>query len=111
MVITVCCDVAPCSLVEIYQRFKGADCLYEQGDEKDARENCPHLSPLPSSIGPACSYFSTRFFSLGLLIVLTMKAARTSETSVNFYQTTRHYNPEGSHLRTHRCENLKSDNH
>jgi hypothetical protein len=37
-----------------------------------------------------------------------MEAARTSETFVNFYQTTRRYNPEDSHLRTHRCENLKS---
>jgi hypothetical protein len=26
-----------------------------------------------------------------------MEAARTSETLVNFYQTTRHYNPEDSH--------------
>jgi hypothetical protein len=37
-----------------------------------------------------------------------MEAARTSESLVNFYQTTRHYNPEDSHLRTHRRENLKS---
>jgi hypothetical protein len=37
-----------------------------------------------------------------------MEAARTSETSVNFYQTTRRYNPEDSHLRSHRRENLKS---
>jgi hypothetical protein len=37
-----------------------------------------------------------------------MEAARTSETLVNFYQTTRHCNPEDSHLRTHRRENLKS---
>jgi hypothetical protein len=29
-----------------------------------------------------------------------MVAARTSETSVNFYQTTRHNNPEDSHLQT-----------
>jgi hypothetical protein len=36
------------------------------------------------------------------------EAARTSETLVNFYQTTRRYNPADSHLRTHRCENLKS---
>jgi hypothetical protein len=37
-----------------------------------------------------------------------MEAARTSETLINFYQTTRRYNPEDSHLRTHRRENLKS---
>jgi hypothetical protein len=37
-----------------------------------------------------------------------MEAASTSETSVNFYQTTRRYNPEDSHLRTYRRENLKS---
>jgi hypothetical protein len=34
------------------------------------------------------------------------KAARSSETLVNFYQTTRRYNPEDSHLRTNRRENL-----
>jgi hypothetical protein len=27
-----------------------------------------------------------------------MEAARTSETLVNFYQTTRRYNPEDSHI-------------
>jgi hypothetical protein len=37
-----------------------------------------------------------------------MEAARTPETLVNFYQTTRRYNPEDSHLRIHRRENLKS---
>jgi hypothetical protein len=31
-------------------------------------------------------------------ITLMMEAARTSETLVNFYQTTRHYDPEDSHL-------------
>jgi hypothetical protein len=36
------------------------------------------------------------------------EAARTSETLVNFYQTTRRYNTEDSRLRTHRRENLKS---
>jgi hypothetical protein len=39
---------------------------------------------------------------------LMMEAASTSETSVNFYQTTWHYNPEDSHLHSRRCENLKS---
>jgi hypothetical protein len=43
-----------------------------------------------------------------LLIALMTEAARTSETLVHFYQTTWRYNPEDSHLRTHRRENLKS---
>jgi hypothetical protein len=34
----------------------------------------------------------------GLLIALMVEAARTSETLVNFYQTTRCYNPEDSNL-------------
>jgi hypothetical protein len=38
---------------------------------------------------------------------MMMEAASTSETSVNFYQTTWCYNPEDSHLHTHHCENLK----
>jgi hypothetical protein len=41
-------------------------------------------------------------------VALMMEAARTSETLVNIYQTTRRYNPEDSHIRTHRRENLKS---
>jgi hypothetical protein len=28
-------DVAPCSLVEIYQRFRGACCLHHQDDDDD----------------------------------------------------------------------------
>jgi hypothetical protein len=43
-----------------------------------------------------------------IMIALMMEGARTSETLVNFYQTTRRYNPEDGHLRTHRRENLKS---
>jgi hypothetical protein len=37
-----------------------------------------------------------------------MEEASISETSVNFYQTTRHNNPEHSHLHNRRRENLKS---
>jgi hypothetical protein len=68
MKIAVFWVVAPCSLVEFYQRFRGPCCVHHQGDE----------------------------------------AARTSETLVNFYQTTRCYNLEDSNLHTHRRENLKS---
>jgi hypothetical protein len=39
---------------------------------------------------------------------LMMEATITSETSVNFYQTTLRKNPEDSHLHTRRRENLKS---
>jgi hypothetical protein len=34
-----------------------------------------------------------------VIIALMMEAARTSETLVNFYQTTRRYNPEDSLVR------------
>jgi hypothetical protein len=44
----------------------------------------------------------------GRCTALMMEAARTSETLVNFYQTTRCYNPEDSNLHTHRRENFKS---
>jgi hypothetical protein len=44
-----------------------------------------------------------------IIITLMMEAASTSETSVNFYQTTHRYNPEGSHLHTRHCKNLKSE--
>jgi hypothetical protein len=39
-------------------------------------------------------------------IALMMEAAKTSETLVNFYQTTRRYIPEDSYLRTHRLRFL-----
>jgi hypothetical protein len=55
--------VASCSLVEVYQRFRG----------------------------PISQTVSTR-------AAMMMEVARTSETLVNFYQTTRRYNPEDSHL-------------
>jgi hypothetical protein len=53
--------VVPCSLVEVYQHFRGPCCPHHQGD-------------------------------------VMMEAARTSETLVNVYQTTRRYNSEDSHL-------------
>jgi hypothetical protein len=38
------------------------------------------------------------YYGRNLPVALMMEAARTSETSVNFYQTTRRYNPEDSQL-------------
>jgi hypothetical protein len=40
---------------------------------------------------------------------MMMEAVITSETSVNFYETTRRNIPEDSHLHTRRRENLKSN--
>jgi hypothetical protein len=61
----------------------------------------------------SCYWFKLSPYLVGFevltaVIALMMEAARTSETLVNFYQTTRRYNPEDSHLRTHYRENLKS---
>jgi hypothetical protein len=42
------------------------------------------------------------------IIALTMEEASTPETSVKFYQTSRHNISEGSHLQTRCRENLKS---
>jgi hypothetical protein len=41
------------------------------------------------------------------LIAMMMEAESTSETSVNFYQTTRRNIPEDSHFLTRRRENLE----
>jgi hypothetical protein len=53
------------------------------------------------------SYISNRFHARSLLIALMLEAASSSETLVNFCQTTWRYNPQDSHLRTHHRENLK----
>jgi hypothetical protein len=66
--------VEPCSVVKVYQRFRGPCCLHYQW------------------------------------VALMMEEARTSETFVKFYHTTRRYNPEDSHIHTHGSENLKSYN-
>jgi hypothetical protein len=47
--------------------------------------------------------------SIILVIALMMVAVSISETSVNFYQTTRHNIPRGSHLQTRQRDNLKSN--
>jgi hypothetical protein len=68
---TVFWDDSSCSLVEVYQRFRGACCLCHPG-------------------------------------ALMMEAASTSETLVNFYQTTGRIIPEDSYLHARRRQNLKS---
>jgi hypothetical protein len=60
---------------------------------------------LPFPTGPRVS---NQFIACGLLVALMMETESTSETSVNFYLTTRRNNPEDSHLHNRRRENLKS---
>jgi hypothetical protein len=36
-------DVAPCSRVEVDRRFRGAYCLYHQGDESRINRNFPEI--------------------------------------------------------------------
>jgi hypothetical protein len=43
-----------------------------------------------------------------VLAASIIRAANTSETSVNYYQTTRRKNPQDNHLLSRRRENLKS---
>jgi hypothetical protein len=64
--------------VEVYRRFIGACCLHHRPDNQSSKH-----------------------------IALMMETANTSETSVNFYQTTRRNIPEDIHLRTRCRENLK----
>jgi hypothetical protein len=49
-------------------------------------------------------------FIISTMITLMMEAVHTSETSVNFYQTTRRNMPEDRYLHTRRYENWKSHN-
>jgi hypothetical protein len=56
---------------------------------------------------PACYFKPNHNREVVCVIALTMETVQTSETSVNSYQTTRRYNPEDSHLHTHRHENLR----
>jgi hypothetical protein len=66
MKIAVFWVVAPCNLVEVYERFREPCCHHHQGDEYAARVESI------SDIGTS--------------------QPRTSETLINFCQTTRRYN-------------------
>jgi hypothetical protein len=54
-----------------------------------------------------CSAVKSQVHAASIIRDLMMEAARSSEKLVNFYQTTRRYNPEDSHLHTRRRENFK----
>jgi hypothetical protein len=70
--------------------------------------SCPHDFLFAPALLLHINEIKITVFWVVAIIALMTEAARTSETLVNFYQTTRRYNPEDSHLRIHRRENLKS---
>jgi hypothetical protein len=52
--------VAPCSLVEVYQRFRGPRCLHHQGDLALVMEAAPSSHLLASGLNmEAVSFFET----------------------------------------------------
>jgi hypothetical protein len=59
-------------------------------------------------VAPCTDVSGVLAVSINRTIALLMEAIDTSETSVNFYQTTRPNNPEDSHLHIRCRENLKS---
>jgi hypothetical protein len=61
-----------------------------------------------STVYSGRSLLTSRFTIIRALITLVMEAVSTSKTLVDLYQTVQHYNPEDSHLHTHRREDLKS---
>jgi hypothetical protein len=70
---TVFCHTAPCCHVKV-DSFRGAYCLFHQGDDNPDDERSMHFK------------------------ALTVEAVGTSETSVNFYVTAQHNIPEHCHL-------------
>jgi hypothetical protein len=86
--------VAPYSLVEVYSRFRGAYCHHHQGDNlPDYMAQQPRRTAILNG-----STVLTSALDRVSRIALMMEAARTSETLINLYQTTRCYNPEDSNL-------------
>jgi hypothetical protein len=64
-----------------------------------------------SDVAP-CTWYNitdvSEVLATSIIIAMVMESASTSETSVNFYRTTRRNIPQDSHLHTRRRENLKS---
>jgi hypothetical protein len=71
---------------------------------KQTKRYCHHTT---RSISQFVRFQVLTAASIFRAITLMMKAAGTSETSVNFYQTTRRNNPEDSHLPFPVCAKIR----
>jgi hypothetical protein len=56
MMMAVFWVVEPCSLIEVYRRFKGAFCLHHQGDDEEALVNMEMKLRVPQTV----KYFLTQ---------------------------------------------------
>jgi hypothetical protein len=88
-------DIKLCSPLKVNRRFGGQCSLYLQGRRISQGRN------QSESRCDSC-------FLLGFSSTLKMEAICSSETSVEFQQTTRRYFPEDITLHNYCCENLKS---
>jgi hypothetical protein len=90
-------DITPCSPLKLNKSFGRTYHLHLQ----DRRLNRAkyQLFLLPAFTLVSCSAYSS---------TLKMELIFSSETSVDFQRTTRHYIPENNTLYNHCCEHLKS---
>jgi hypothetical protein len=116
--------ITPCSPFKVNRRSGGTYRLHIQGEQQAKQETSEKVDseqrhvcvehPGKTAVTehsiyllcspPAFTLVSCSTYSS----TLKMEAICSSETSVNFERTTRHYTPEGSTFHNHHYENLKS---
>jgi hypothetical protein len=92
-------------------RWNWSHCLINSQSGIPVKQTASYRWPSSGLLRRVFSQKFTDVSELRWFIALMMESEGTSDTSVNFYQTTGRNNPEDSHLYTHRLENLKSDTH
>jgi hypothetical protein len=64
---TIFCILAPCSLVEVYRRFRGACCLHRRGDDRNNQNTAIFI--LAAMRTSYLTIFSTSSFSRSVLLL------------------------------------------
>jgi hypothetical protein len=84
-----------------FRRFRGTYCLHLQGRRASQASHQEETSRKKSSLWRQCvrrSISCLLLVSVAYCLTLKMEAVRSSDTSVNFYRTTRRHIPEVSIL-------------
>jgi hypothetical protein len=82
-------------------------CKLPVGTEEHTDFSGPKSKPCKKPIGIKHDAVFLDGYLLDLFSTMKMEAARSSEMSVNFYQTTRHHVTEDCIPLCHRCDNFK----